>query len=294
MYKYTHFIPENIAPVGTTKIIVRNSANQEICNFPLGNLTPPTGDKLYSFMAISDAHIGKGDDNNEQADLANALEYANKNCDFTCICGDLTEDGIKDQLDEYKDIVDNHTPDRPVYAIAGNHENYSNRVNSLGENYLVNYTGQPLYYSFTKGDDVFIMVGHYGGYAGDGIGWLSTEFVSTKELQWLYETLEANRNKRCFIFNHVFPSEHKVGNPKTFYKRQRMRAYPESLACHVSERSGKRHITSRGRRPQRPTWHNARYRPCSAPKTAKQLQRHTKAVLRPGAYDTPYILQFHM
>ena len=217
MYKYTHFIPENIAPVGTTKIIVRNSANQEICNFPLGNLTPPTGDKLYSFMAISDAHIGKGDDNNEQADLANALEYANKNCDFTCICGDLTEDGIKDQLDEYKDIVDNHTPDRPVYAIAGNHENYSNRVNSLGENYLVNYTGQPLYYSFTKGDDVFIMVGHYGGYAGDGIGWLSTEFVSTKELQWLYETLEANRNKRCFIFNHVFPSEHKVGNPKTFY-----------------------------------------------------------------------------
>ena len=219
MYKYTHFIPENIAPVGTTKIIVRNSANQEICNFPLGNLTPPTGDKLYSFMAISDAHIGKGDDNNEQADLANALEYANKNCDFTCICGDLTEDGIKDQLDEYKDIVDNHTPDRPVYAIAGNHENYSNRVNSLGENYLVNYTGQPLYYSFTKGDDVFIMVGHYGGYDSEANKWLSTNFVSTDELQWLYETLEANRNKRCFIFHHVLPHQHEVGNPSGIYNK---------------------------------------------------------------------------
>jgi hypothetical protein len=28
---------------------------------------------------------------------------------------------------------------------------------------------------------------------------------TNEELQWLYETLEANRNKRCFVFQHVFP-----------------------------------------------------------------------------------------
>ena len=29
--------------------------------------------------------------------------------------------------------------------------------------------------------------------------------VCPGELQWLYENLEANRNKRCFVFFHVFP-----------------------------------------------------------------------------------------
>jgi hypothetical protein len=59
------------------------------------------------------------------------------------------------------------------------------------------------------------MVGHYGSWH-DG-NWQPTEFVSVEELQWLYETLETNRNKRCFVFHHVFPSEHNVGNPNNFY-----------------------------------------------------------------------------
>ena len=51
------------------------------------------------------------------------------------------------------------------------------------------------------------MMGHYGGYAGDGIGWRSNETWSAEELQWLYETLEENRNKRCFVFHHVRPQD---------------------------------------------------------------------------------------
>jgi hypothetical protein len=41
--------------------------------------------------------------------------------------------------------------------------------------------------------------------------------LSADELQWLYETLEANRNKRCFVFNHVLPHAHGVGNPNGLY-----------------------------------------------------------------------------
>ena len=41
------------------------------------------------------------------------------------------------------------------------------------------------------------MVGTCSGVAG--------EIFTIQELQWLYETLEANRNKRCFVFQHVFP-----------------------------------------------------------------------------------------
>ena len=61
------------------------------------------------------------------------------------------------------------------------------------------------------------MVGHYGGYQGDGIGWLASEFVSVEELQWLYETLETNRNKRCFVFSHVFPYDDGVGDANRLY-----------------------------------------------------------------------------
>jgi hypothetical protein len=45
----------------------------------------------------------------------------------------------------------------------------------------------------------------------------SNDGVFTKEyLQWIYETLEANRSKRCFIFEHVFPWGDS-GNPGGLY-----------------------------------------------------------------------------
>ena len=173
--------------------------------------TPIDSNKLYSFCAISDVHLTS---NTAEDDFIRALTYAEENCDFTCVAGDLTNNAnVESQLATYKNIVDAYSHDKPVYAIAGNHEHYSN--GSYG--YLEKYTGKPLYYSFTKGNDVFIMMGHYGGYAGDGIGWRSNETWSAEELQWLYETLEANRNKRCFIFTHVLPHEHGVGNPKNSY-----------------------------------------------------------------------------
>lgn len=212
MYKYKHFIPENIAPVGTQKIGVYNNG-RKIYSIPLGRLNSSLNetDKLYSFCALADVHITY-DTANE--DFQRALIYAEANCDFTCVAGDLTDNAtIESQLATYKSVIDSYAPTKPVYSITGNHENYSNKC----KDYLEKYTGHPLYYSFTKGDDVFIMVGHYGAYAGDGIGWLSTDFVSAEELQWLYETLETNRNKRCFVFHHILPHQHGVGNPNNLY-----------------------------------------------------------------------------
>lgn len=168
--------------------------------------------KLYSFCALSDVHITY---ETASEDFQRALMYAEENCAFTCIAGDLTENAaVESQLASYKNIVDTYAQTKPVYAISGNHDNY----NGFSDSYLENYTGQPLYYSFTQGNDVFIMVGHYGSYYGDGIGWLPSEFVSEEELQWLYETLEANRDKRCFVFTHVLPHEHGVGNPDDLYE----------------------------------------------------------------------------
>ena len=209
MYQYRHFIPENIAPSGSKKIGVYDSNGKKVCDISLGRLKQPTQTKKYSFLALSDIHVQY---DTASADFQRALTYAEANCDFTCIAGDLTDDATyESQLATYKSIVDTYSSNKPVYAMAGNHENYS----LYSYKHLSTYTGQPLYYSFTKGNDVFIMVGHYGAWH-DG-NWQPNEFVSVEELQWLYETLEANRNKRCFVFNHVFPTEHNVGNPNGFY-----------------------------------------------------------------------------
>lgn len=233
MYKYTHFIPENIAPKGTQKIGVYNASGQRVLEIPLGNLAPPTATPLYKFCALADIHLTY---NTANADFENALKYAEDNCNFTCIAGDLTSTGADEsQMALYKSIVDANSSTKPVYAITGNHENYfSPFLNKhYSDQYLEKYTGYPLYYTVsnkptdttkknyynaTLGEnDVFVMVGHYGAYAGDGVGWLATETWSKEELQWLYETLEENRNKRCFVFTHVLPHEHGVGNPNNLY-----------------------------------------------------------------------------
>jgi predicted phosphodiesterase len=171
---------------------------------PLGNLgNPASGSKQYSFGALSDVHIVYS---TAADDFKKALTYLNESEDvaFTCICGDLTNEGTESELAQYKAIVDSHSPDTPVYAMAGNHEMYA----TVCKDYLETYTGKPLYYSFEHGSDVFIMCGCYS-WANDGV-------FTQEYLQWLFETLETNRNKRCFIFEHVFPWGDS-GNPGEHY-----------------------------------------------------------------------------
>lgn len=220
MYKYTHFIPENIAPIGAKKIGVYDNTGKKVYSVPMGHLDSSLNktDKLYSFCALADIHLTYDTAN---ADFQRALAYAEDNCDFTCIAGDLTStgsitEGATNEMAIYKNIVQTYAPTKPVYAISGNHET-SYGVYVTDER-IEPYTGNGLYYSFTKGNDVFIMLGYYGAYQEGNGGWRSDEFLSVAELQWLYETLEANRNKRCFIFEHVLPHEHGVGNPDGLYK----------------------------------------------------------------------------
>lgn len=209
MYKYTHFIKENIAPAGAESIGVYDSNGNELYNVSLGRLKQPTQGKLYSFLAISDVHVQY---DTATEDLKRALTYAENNCDFTCICGDLTQSGTDAHLTQYKNIASTYT--KPIYAVGGNHDSIPEDQTSAR---ISKYIGQPMYYSFTKGNDVFIMLSHYGMYEGDGTGWLSSKFVSPEELQWLYQTLETNRNKRCFIFNHVYPYDDGVGDANRYY-----------------------------------------------------------------------------
>jgi predicted MPP superfamily phosphohydrolase len=192
---YNNLITQNIAPLGATKIGVYNSSGEKVGKIELSNLKKTgLGNKLYSFGAISDIHL---QDKTAQTDFQTALDYLDnkESVVFTCICGDLTTNGTDVNLQDYKNYVESYSPNTPVYGMSGNHD--ARNGNIAGK--IETYTGHPLYYSFEHKNDVFIFV---------GINKESNGNLFTKaELQWLYETLETNRNKRCFVFEHVRPQD---------------------------------------------------------------------------------------
>lgn len=197
--QYSDFIPQNIAPINAKNIVLFNQKNKKICKFELGNLELLNpGKLLYRHGELADIHLQY---NTAQEDFQRALTYLNKDVQvkFICIDGDLTANGSNSELAQYKKYVELYSSKTPVYAIAGNHEAWSNNTDGAIENRIESYTGHPLYYSFEYGNDLHIML----GIKNDGSGILFAD----GELQWFYEKLEHNRNRRSFVHHHVRPQD---------------------------------------------------------------------------------------
>lgn len=208
-YKYKHFIPQNTAPSGAKSIGVYNSNDERIATIPLGRMTPPTKEKLYSFSIVSDLHIYPiaAVVWTPETKFDNALTYfENQGCAFCIACGDLTNTGFyrrtnesdasttfwdEAQFAKYKEICDKHTI--PIYEIMGNHESYYGMPISNNTTLMETYTGNSaLSYTITQGNDLFILCGQPRDAA----------VMSDEDFTWLGETLEANKDKRCFVFVH--------------------------------------------------------------------------------------------
>lgn len=190
MRKYAKLIAQNTAPQGVNYIKVYNASGICVGRIHTGGLTlPDVGNKLYSFGAISDVHLlaQTADD-----DLRKALtHFKAEGVDFVCVCGDLSNNGIASEHASYSKAIADCAPDIPVYECTGNHDVYT-----TAGGILETYTGNPLYYTFEHGDDLFVMFGVYGW--ADVTG----EIFTAAQLQWLYEVLEANRNRRVFVWQH--------------------------------------------------------------------------------------------
>lgn len=213
--KYTHLIPQNVAPSGTKRIGVYNDTGIKVCTVPLGRLTPPTQEKLYSFGAVSDIHLIKSGLTwdwypIEKFDRA-LSHFQEKGCAFCVVAGDLTQCGYrwddKDDVDltqmaNYRTTCAKYS-NLPVYEIAGNHESYYNLPITDNLDLWEADTGErDMSYTVAQGNDLFIFLGQ------------PTGGTVLESLQWLYETLEANRNKRCFVFIHPWLTDDS-GNPLT-------------------------------------------------------------------------------
>lgn len=204
----THFISRNTALPSTRHIGVYGADGRRVGAVPLGSLTFPdstvTGKFLYAFGALSDVHINYP---TAEEDFRRALTYLveKRGVAFTCICGDLTQNGSAEQLAQYKTVVDDCSPDTPVYAISGNHEKF---LSATSDADIEAYTGHPLYYSFTYGEDVFVMCG-VSSCEADGV-------FTDEYLDWLEAILEQNRDRRCFVFEHI-PPRGDSGNANGLY-----------------------------------------------------------------------------
>jgi hypothetical protein len=188
MAKYeTKFIQQNKAP--NDYIYVYNGTELVGKIKSSGLKMPMLGSKLYSFGALSDVHVSSASD----FKFTKAFRYLNdvEKVKFTCIAGDLTWTGLESEFENYASCV---APWKDkTWECTGNHDVQTSKATF---DFLKSYTGHDLYYSFTEGNDVFIMFGMTGWASYTG------EMFSAESLQWLYETLEANRNKRCFVFEH--------------------------------------------------------------------------------------------
>lgn len=191
--EYTDFNSHNSAPHNCKFIGVydKKGKKQGLIKIP-NNMFAPTTAKKYSFGVISDLHLQYS---TAETDFIKALSFFTENgCEFVCVDGDLTANGKNAELQEYATCVEENAQ-IPVYAITGNHDLWGTDLEEPIISSVEDYTGKPLFYSFTQGDDVFIMLGLAGEY----------NLFTDEELQWFYNTLELNRNKRCFVFMHVLP-----------------------------------------------------------------------------------------
>lgn len=196
MAKYeTHFIPQNKAPENNNYIYVYDGGNL-IGKVKTNALKMPTlGNKLYTFGALADVHVTH-DHDNAMAKFHKAISYFNEaeKVAFTAIAGDLVSTGTSAQFERWREAIANYPN---IHATTGNHDVENTSIAPfLTKESTIPYINFPLYYSFTHDGDLFIMFGMSGwnGKTGD--------IFTNEALQWLYETLEANRDKRCFVFEH--------------------------------------------------------------------------------------------
>mgnify|MGYP003317394382 CR=1 FL=1 len=231
---YDRFIKENVAPEGAKKIGVWNGSSYG--TIPLSGLTRPNlGSKLYSFAAVSDVHKSVANSNLDKigaydmtGDLDRALTFVKGKVNFVCGCGDLTLGGFETELSRLKTAINNKSfavgrssdsetaiVDNHFYSCSGNHEIYGRDWTTKGYNmgkwnlgiepkalqeYWKTYMGMDKHTILTRGNDVFIFCSPDNATAYNS----SVRNYSNADIEWLYNVLRTNRNKRCFVFTHFF------------------------------------------------------------------------------------------
>ncbi|MDP4145541.1 MAG: metallophosphoesterase [Bacillota bacterium] len=90
--------------------------------------------KTLNIAMVSDIHLGSGINNKKLSDMVDSINKLNP--DIIFLCGDIIDENTSTSEKKYMTSAFKNLKSKyGVYAIAGNHENYSNDLNDLANNY---------------------------------------------------------------------------------------------------------------------------------------------------------------
>lgn len=215
---YNDFINDNIAPYQANKIGVYNSEGKRVGYIPLGNLKKDFGTRLYRFGLLSDVHDYEGSTAEPSEDFQTALQLFNdkEDVEFTCICGDISQNGTESEFQMFHNDVNTKSADTSVYTTSGNHDCGSGSGKTINETLWQTYTGNGLVFEKSRildngKTDHFLFL----GMSTWSLGSSGTPY-SDSNITWLSNKLEEYKNDRCFVFTHLFFPE-RAGNLNDIY-----------------------------------------------------------------------------
>lgn len=202
---YSDFIEENIPPYLSEYIGVYNESGSRVGYILISNFKPSFGERLYRFGLLSDVHDYDESDAYPSDDFNEALSVFNdkETVEFTCICGDITQNGTEAELQKYQTDVQTYSPNTPVYTTTGNHDCVQGAT-AINETLWRTYTGQDICFELSKTlsngkTDHFL----FFGMTSWSLGSSGTPYNDTN-ITWLSNKLESYKNERCFVFTHLF------------------------------------------------------------------------------------------
>lgn len=210
------FILTNAIPKEATRIVaIKDGVIKASYNIPSNKLNTDT--KLYSIGLLSDIHIDVTDDkSNSVSDLQNALSrFKTENVTAICCSGDTVVDGTQAEVEKFIEVKNSTTI--PMYIARGNHDC---RDYSVANWNLVEPNG--VYFEKEIGGDIYLFMGMKAES-------YNLNLFSTEQLNWLKNRLEYYKNRRVFLFEHVFIEP--TGNINGLY--------PHSSMGNVEEQPGK-------------------------------------------------------
>lgn len=144
----------------------------------------------FTFVQMSDPHIGAGTSHDQELRLA--LEDVDKNfpeAAFIILSGDVTEFGFEEEFDALTEVLQN--PSRPIYSCMGNHDvRWSNSGKENYRNAL-----KDTYIKFDYNDVRFVimdssmLIEHYGHFDGQQMKQLEADLKSLSDSQFAIVTM---------------------------------------------------------------------------------------------------------
>ena len=185
------------------------------------------GDAVFSFGALSDAHFGPRYNNNSSIPI-NAFNkaagfFAGSGVELIAMSGDITAAGNQSDYVDYRNTMRTFNlsyPTIPVFTTSGNHDQENNgltRWTQYTTEAFSNYTGRytrvfrsgnsaNMDYTVDVGShDVFVFLHQKYWRVNDNTTPKPLRYsFDPEQLDWLVDTLDANEDKRVYLFIHEY------------------------------------------------------------------------------------------